>query len=409
MALTAGQTRLQIRQAVGRHLGGARFFVSTTTSSACDTTSVLDTGVIIGNDEKNSWWVRSNEGTNLGQTRKVSNSVNGDLTTAAFGANVPNSMDYELWPPEFNPDNADNAIDCSIIASYGKGMAHLENESLHTGGCQTRFSLPSAFSYMQRIMRRTSVRSLRVHDTTQLFDESVDSDITQTIDTENQRTGAGILKLVVAAGASAGDFISDSFSATDFSWGSHLEFWAKSDVTIAAGAITILLDDTAAVASPLETLSVPALVADVWTFCRVALTAREALTALISIGIKFDTDTGAQTVYIGPFDIVDENSAIWETYHRDAWRVDKANRGVLFYKRPGYGLLRLIGGQEPQKLAADTCVVVLDDEYIIAKTTALMFAQSHLERYKDATVQWEARAQAAYRGVPRPAYVRYLS
>lgn len=389
---------------------GARFHILCATTG-CDTTSVVDTVTLGGYNacELKSSWVRSISNSNCGEVRRVlSSNACGDLTTAAFSGSTASGHDFEVWKPEFNPLDADSFIDDAIVASYGRGFAPLESEALHTGGNILRYSLPSTYSYLSKIMLRTSVRRLTIHNTEQLFDEATNADITQTLDDENKRTGARCLKLSVAAGASAADFISDSLSATDFSWGTHLEFWIKSSVTIAAGAITILIDDTASVASALETLNVPALVADQWTFVRVALTAPELLTDIISFGIKFDTDTGVQVVYVDSFEIVDEDTAIWDPYHPSAWHVDKANRGFFFTVPPAYGLLRLIGGQEPQKLTGDTCTVPIDDDYIIAKATASMFAASHLEKYTQDVVQWEGRAANAYKGVARPAFARFL-
>lgn len=409
----AGQTRGVARKSIGGNLAGPRFFTLTTSSSACDATSVIDAVNLagFGNDDFNGWWLRSTSGCNVGETRRVTDhaGATGDLTTPAFSNTVAAADTFELWPPEFNPDQVDRAINDAIIGAYGRGYAPLECQGLHTGGNQYRFSLPSTYSYLQRILVRTSVKSESLHSMEATFDETTDADFTQAVDTENQRTGSGCLKITVAAAASANDLLTDSLSSTDFSWGTHLEFWAKSNVTIAAGAIQVLIDDTAACASPLETLNVPALTADTWTFCRVALTAPEALTAIISVGLKFVTDTGAQVIYFDDMRIVDENTAIWEPFHPNAWGVDKANRGFYFkHDDIPYGLLRLVGGQEPQKLTGDCCTLPIDDEYIINKATALVFAQSGLERYKDQITQWEARAEAARRSVSRPAFARFL-
>ena len=68
---------------------------------------------------------------------------------------------------------------------------------------------------------------------------------------------------------------------------------------------------------------------------------------------------------INSFNIVDENSALWEPFHPTGWHVDKANRGFFFDVKPQYGLLRLIGGQEPQKLTTDSATIPIDDEYVI--------------------------------------------
>ena len=406
----AGQTRKVARQALARNLMGARFHILCATGGA-DTTSVVDAVTLGGYNacELKGAWVRSINSCNCGEVRRaLSNTACGDITTSAFSNVTASGHDFEVWKPEFNPLDADLFLDDAIVASYGRGFAPLESEALHTGGDILRYSLPSTYSYLSKIMLRTFVVSKQIHSTNTVFDEATDGDITQSVDSENQRTGPSCLKLVVAVAASAGDFISDSLASTDFSWGTHLEFWVKSNVTIAAGAITILIDDTASVASAIETLNVPALTADEWTFVRVALAAPEDLTAVISFGIKFDTDTGAQVVYFNDFNIVDENTAFWEPYHPSAWHVDKANRGFFFDSKPSYGLLRLVGGQEPQKMTADSGTIPIDDEYVIAKATASMFAATHMDKYNEDVIQWEGRAANAYKGVARPAFARFL-
>ncbi len=407
----AGQTRKVARQAIARNLMGARFHLLLATTG-CDTTSVVDTVTLGGYNacELKGSWIMSVSGCNDGETRRaLSNTNAGDITTSAFSNSTACGDNFEVWMEEFNPCFANKAIDDAIIAAYGRGYAPLESEALHTGAGILRHSLPSTFSYLSKILQRTSVKSQTLRSMEALFDEATDADFTQTIDRQNQRTGAGCLKIVVATGASSNDLLTDSLVATDYSWGTHLEFWAKSNVTIAAAGIHVLIDDTASCVSPLETLAVPALVADTWTYVRVPLAAPESLTSIISVGLRFTTDTGAQTIYFDAFDIVDENTAQWEPYHPKAWNVDKANRGFYFTStNVDYGLLRLVGGQEPQKLTADTCTLPIDDEYIIAKATALMFAQTGMSRYDTDITQWEARAAAAYRGVPRPAFARWL-
>jgi len=406
----AGQTRKIARQQVARNLMGARFHILCATGGA-DTTSVIDTVTLGGYNacELKSSWVRSISNCNCGEVRRaLSNTACGDITTSAFSGNTASGHDFEVWKPEFNPLDADSFLDDAIVASYGRGFAPLESEALHTGGSILRYSLPSTFSYLSKIMLRTSITSKQINSTTAVFDESTDADITQSVDTENQRIGSGCLKLVIAAAASANDFISIALASTDFSWGTHLEFWAKSNVTISSGDIHIRIDDSTLLASPLETLAVPALTADIWTFCRVALTSPEDLTAIISFGIRFTTDTGAQVIYFNDFNIVDENTAKWEPYHPSAWNVDKANRGFFFKQAPDYGLLRIVGGQEPQKMTTDSATIPIDDEYVINKATALMFAATHMTKYEDDVKQWEGRALNAYKGVARPAFARFL-
>ena len=412
----AGQTREVAREIIGRNLGGARFFLATNTSCPGDTTSIIDSTRLgfLGNDELIGYWARAISGCNDLATRKVTDSVTGtgDLVVAAFANNTATSDTFELWPPEFNPDHADVEINNAIIASYGRGYAPLESEAIHTGGNQLRFALPSSYSYLSKILQRTSVTSLVLHSCEVAFDEAVPSGITVATDSVDKRNGNSSLRFTITTAAAAGALISDSLTSTDFSRMTHLELWLKSNIATLAVDIDVLVDDTASCASPLETLSLPALVPDTWTFVRLALSAPETLTAIISVALQFAVDNGAQVLQVDDMRFVDENTAKWEPYHWDAWQVDKANRGFYFRleaNQVGYGLLRLIGGQEPQVLTADACTLPIDDEYIIARATARMFAQTGMEKYQKSVVEWEGRAASAYRGgVPRPATARWV-
>jgi len=412
----AAQSRETLRQIIGRNVGGSRFVLGTTTSTASDATSVIDNARLayFANDELIGFWIRATSGTNDGETRRATDSVTttGDVTTAAFGANVPACMTFEAWPPEFNPDVADRAINNAIISSYGRGYAPLENESLHTGGGILRFALPSTFSYLSKILQRTAVSSRTVHTCEAAFDESVPTGVSNATDTRVLRKGASSLKFTVTAAAAANALITDSITSTDYSDMTHLECWMKSNITTTAGDIHILLDNTASCVSPLETLAVPALTADTWTFVRIALAAQEDLTAIISVGIRFTTDNGAQVLYVDEIECTNENTARWEPFSFDAWRVDTANRGFYFTVPAdcvGCGLLRLVGGQEPQTLTTDSATTTVDDDFIIAKATAEMFAQAHSDRYKKCVEQWETRAALAYRAVSRPVIARFLT
>lgn len=76
--------------------------------------------------------------------------------------------------------------------------------------------------------------------------------------------------------------------------------WVRSGVNTSAGDLQLLLDDTANCASPLETLNLPALLANTWTRVLLNLSNPAALTALISIGLKQAVDLADST-----FDIDD--------------------------------------------------------------------------------------------------------
>jgi hypothetical protein len=145
-----------------------------------------------------------------------------------------------------------------------------------------------------------STPSLEVHTCEAAWDELVDADATVTADAAIFKVGTKSCKAAIAIGMSAADIIcTDSFTAKDLSLYTHLAFWVRSSVVLAAGDIQVLLDNTAQCASPIETLNVPAVpTINTWQYCKVALATPATCTAIVSIGLKLIVDKGAMDVYI---------------------------------------------------------------------------------------------------------------
>ena len=93
-------------------------------------------------------------------------------------------------------------------------------------------------------------------------------------------------------------------------------FWYRSSVNQIAGDTALLLDDTAACASPLEVLNLPALTAATWKQCFSRFADPSLLTAIISIGLRQVTDLAD-----GTFDI-DDIEALKEIDGIKSWTLD---------------------------------------------------------------------------------------
>jgi hypothetical protein len=151
-----------------------------------------------------------------------------------------------------------------------------------------------------------------------------------------------------------------------------VEFWIKSTTATVAGDFTLLLDNTALVVSALETLSIPALVADTWTFVRIALANPETDTAIISVGLNAANNIAANTVWINDVKAVRHESAKWDTLNRRLWSLDKAARTLILEgNHIGYRLLKLVGGDRAALLTADSGVTEVPEAFVIARATAL--------------------------------------
>jgi len=380
MPVVQGRTRKQIRVSVGYNLQA--LYVSSTTSSV-DTTSVVDTTLRGGDDAHNGKWMVQTSGTNDEEIRQISDYTQSstDMTVApAFSNTVASGVTYELWSEAYNPARINEFIDQAVVEVTGRVYDPETDVSLHTDGTTTTFSIPSQFAMLNKVEQRKTVTSTRIHECGATFDERTDGDFTQSLDTQDKRQGSQSLKLTIASGASAGDFITDSITSKDISKYDYIEMWVKSTVATSSGNLKLLLDDSTSCASPLETLSLPALSADTWTYCRMALSTPELDTAIISVGFEYDSDLGACVVWIDDIKAVIDASALWEKLDTRLWSIDKNNRKLVFTLDgravARYNLLRLTGGDQPAIMTADSSTCEIDEGYVTARATALALSAS---------------------------------
>ena len=147
-------------------------------------------------------------------------------------------------------------------------------------------------------LRSGNFGELEVEDCEDAWNELVDADNTQTVEATDIKKGSGALKWVIAAGMSAGDIIATEVVTLDLTTYKTIRLWIKCSVATAAGNLKLLLDDTAECASPVETLSIPALVANTWTEVNLTIAVPASCGSIISIGMEYDADIGACTIYV---------------------------------------------------------------------------------------------------------------
>ena len=379
MAVLQGRTRAELRQSIGYNLGS--IYVSSASGSG-STTTIVDNTLVGGDDNHNGKWVIFNDadGTS-GQTTRVSDYTASSTTltlSPAIAAGSVASDTYELWDDIYNPTAINEFINQSILDATGVAWDPVESLAVHTDGTTLRYDVPSGMSMVKNIYYRNKVSSTRLHACAATFDETVDSDFTVSLDTKDKKQGSQSCKFVIAAGASAGDIATDSITSKDISGYDYIEFWIKSTVATSAGNLKILLDDSASCASPIETLNVPALSADTWTFCRVALANPETDTAIISVGLEYDSDIGAATVWLDDISVVKNDSADWIKLPRNLWRIDKEAKDIVLedyaHGVARYNLLKIVGGDKPVLLTSDSATPEIDEQYIIAMSTGLALA-----------------------------------
>ena len=423
MAVTQGKTREDLRKAIGRNLGKMETGV---TSGGGSSTTALDTKLFGGDDEYIGSYIRFTSGTNDGETARITDytSSSGTMTFAAVTGTVTVGVGYELWNNGFDPQIADEFINQSIWEITGKYFDPEESLDVHSDRVNARWEIPSDLAMIQDVSYRSKFTTKQLHSCDAVFDESVDSDFTASVDTQDYKRGSGANKFVIAVGASAGDIATDSITSADISKYDYIEFWIKSTVATSSGNLKILLDNTASCASPLETLSVPALTADTWKYCRLAMSTPELDTAIISVGLEYDSDLGACTVWLDDIKAVKNDTATWTKLPRYQWRIDKegeqgaSTQDLVFTdggrSEVGYSLLKIRGGDEPAELSADSSTTEVPERYIVAYTTALMAQAGSLrpdadiDSMRNLAAFWFAKSEQAKNDFPFLTNVRLV-
>ena len=421
MPVIQGRTRAQIRQSIGYNLGAV--YVSSASGNGSATT-IVDSSLIGADDNHNGKWVVFNDadGTS-GQVTRISDYTSSSTTLAlspAIAASSATDDTYELWDDEYNPAGINDFINQAIIDASDRIFDPVESLALHTDGHQLRFDVPSGLSMLQNIYYRSSVDFKRLHACASTFDETTDSDFTQALDTKDRRQGTQSLKLTIAAGASAGDFIADSITSADISGYDYVEMWVKSTVATSAGNLKLHLDNGTVTAdgNDLESLDIPAVSADTWTFVRVSLSNPESDTAIASIGFEYDSDLGACTVWLDDISVVRNGSAEWVKVPRNLWHIEHGSSDIVldnyFHGTAPYNLLKLVGGDKPALLTSDTATPEIPDQYLIAQGTALAFAASSggpstdPDQRRNQAGFWFGRASSDKRAFPLLTNVRLV-
>ena len=214
-----------------------------------------------------------------------------------------------------------------------------------------------------------------------MWSELVDGDVTATADTSFKKEGSASLKLVVAAGAGAGDILAtEDLTSVDLTDRTELEIWIFSTTALDAGDLQVLLDNTALCASPVETLNIPATTANTWTKHVISLANPYNDSAIISVGIKMVTDKGAFTLFVDDIKAVKASTRQYRELNPGLWDIAKGSTDYLRLTNSGLSVvgnptqLRLTGLQLPSLLSADGTASEIDPEWIIAYVTGQLLS-----------------------------------
>lgn len=370
-----GLTRAVIRGDIARNLLGEVFWDSACSANG-STTTIVDTQLRGGDDAHNGKWLVFTSGTNLGVERQVSDYTqsSGTLTFVGAVTSTVAADTYEMFSTGYSAAMIHRAINRAINAVAGRVYVETDSLALHADGITARFDLPNEFQMVNRVQFRSRIDSEILHSCDAAWDETVDSDFTATADTEFKKRGSASCKFVIGAGVGDGDFSTDSIDSADLSDKTTVEFWCYAATALAASDLALLLDNTASCASPLETILLPAILARTWTFVRLTLANPELDTAIISIGLEYNANSGANTIWLDDFRAVNEDRSVYADLAQNLWQVDPEGNDLVLTdagrETAGYNLLKIYGGTHPSQMTLDTDVATVDELYITYQATA---------------------------------------
>lgn len=411
MAVIAAQTRKQLRQTIGYRLGS---MLTSSTTAAGSTTSFEDTELPAGDGTQNGKHFVQTSGDNDGSIRIIEEYIGGSKIgrfRTAMGSAVASGVTYELHDSDMPPARIHDAINEAIRTVTRKGAPPSTDISIHTTSKLLSYSIPTAMVGIARVDVRTLYNREDIDNADSAWSESNDSDVTVSLDDEDYREGSGSNKLVVAGTVSAGDILVSQSGSWDLTGMTHVEWWAKASTATAAGDLALILSTTANAGTETEKLAFPALTANTWTRCRVALANPESDGAIISVGVEYDANNAANDIWIDGVEATQTGSEWWEPIPRRNWRIDKDNRElVLDPEAQGWAMhhmLKINGVKKPTELSSDTDSCDVEPEYIINYATAALMrargdrrgasrdgAMVEADRLTALALDWRRRAQS---------------
>ncbi len=421
MAVIIQQTREELAVSVGYNLGVIR--VGTLTDSGSVST-FNDDSLPNADSHIKGHHFRGTSGDNDGEIRTVDSyagpttigTLRGDVLPAA----TADGDTYELWASDVPPVRVHDFINRAIRAIGRKGAPALEDLSLHSSLEIRTYTPPTTMTGIETIRYRNEFTFELIHNCDAVW-ETVDSDVTATLDDEFLREDSASNKFVIADGLAAGDIIAqDTIEQVDLSGMTHIEFWIYSTVTTTAGQLKLHLDDGTIQAdgTDLESLDVPALTAREWLRVRVALANPELDTAIDNVGLEDDADIGAAIINIDGIIATRDDEGNWEKLHQNHWYLNQDARTFSLFPSGvqivQHSMLKLLGRKLPTELNADDTNCDVEPEYIINRATALAIratADRHSQGIEAAHTEarmFEALARDALAGASSPGDTRWF-
>jgi len=407
--------RYELRQALSERMDDCQMV----TPDSGGATTIVDANLVDEDDYWNHHSLIFYAGDNVGKIRTVSDWEH-DTNTLTF-ATVTTAVDTEdlaeihikFTATRYNQvinDAIDMAADFFLIPAVDETLVLSVWKKGSAGRAMKReYDIPAGFDYIDKIIMETT-QTKQLIDCEEVWSD-VDAAVTAALDDDDYQQGNNSLQFTVADTISNGDVIAskDLDAAVDLSMYQKISFWMKVTSAVAAADLELLLAADSAVATPIETIELPVIAANTWTFVRCTLATPELDTAILSIGFEYDANKKANVIKVDIIGAVLEGQPFFgedgEFDHRD-WSIVKDTTPKIKFRKdvsltPGKAL-RLEGQTHQAVLSEETDTCAVPPEYILMQACAMLH-QSKGDATQQAPAQMIADVmKRKVRVLPRP-------
>jgi len=292
----------------------------------------------------------------------------------AFTANIIDDDLFEMWKV-FTVEEVNDAINQAVMEATKDCLQIKQLTTQYTDSDEYEYNTLSDFVGLYQVEYAPTVGIEHILDTCDSVWTAGSANVTVTADSAFNKLGTACVKAVEDGNSGTNAKLCyKTISSTDIDDCDKVEFWMYSSIALTAGQLQIKLDDTAAIASALEAIDIPAMSANTWYRHVLSLANPYSDVSLISIGIFQVADVGAFTFYVDDVRANLSTSKDFQPLNPDFWRIIKDTTPYLKLTSEGLGQigdskqLRLTGYQLPSLLSADATESEIDPSWIVNKT-----------------------------------------
>ena len=182
------------------------------------------------------------------------------------------------------------------VLSAGIFSSEKGKEAIHAGLQQARGSMELVGSVKASAIAATTIDTVETPGSW-----AATTNVAVASETSDYKQGSYAIDVTVQTAFTTGLAAYNNISSTDLTSPQHysVQFWVKSDTTVAAGALQLVLDDTAGCGSTVEAIDLPALTANTWKQVTLDLANATTDSAIVCAGISVASDlSGASDVVL---------------------------------------------------------------------------------------------------------------